>query len=142
MQCTETVPATNGQPYVCDLERGHPGPHKWMTMFSHRCEMHTQCTREDGHPGDHSHLIAPDYGKKPPSDPVNHPSHYQGTNGIEAIDVIEGFGLSHHLGDAVAYILRAGKKAETSLLQDLQKARWYLEREITRIESDTTGKEF
>lgn len=43
------------------------------------------------------------------SDTVNHPPHYIGTNGIEVIDVIEGFGLGHHLGAAIAYILRADR---------------------------------
>lgn len=58
---------------------------------------------------------------------VNHPSHYQG-NGIEVIDVIEAFGLGFCLGNVVKYVLRAGKKDER--LQELRKAKWYLEREI------------
>lgn len=59
---------------------------------------------------------------------VNHPSHYQG-NGIEVIDVIEAFDLGFCLGNVVKYVLRAGKKDER--LQELRKARWYLEREIS-----------
>ena len=42
---------------------------------------------------------------------VDHPAHYQG-NGIEVIDVIESFDLSFRLGNAVKYILRAGRKRE------------------------------
>lgn len=63
------------------------------------------------------------------SDVVNHPPHYK-ANGIEAIDVIEGFGLGFRLGNTVKYILRAGRKSEAATLEDLKKARWYLDREI------------
>ena len=58
---------------------------------------------------------------------VNHPKHYQG-NGLEAIDVIEAFNLNFNLGNAVKYILRCGKKDND--LQELNKAIWYLEREL------------
>ena len=63
------------------------------------------------------------------NDSVNHPSHYMG-NGIESIEVIEGFDLNYHLGNSVKYILRAGKKDDKK--QDLEKAIWYLKREIER----------
>jgi hypothetical protein len=59
---------------------------------------------------------------------VNHPLHYQGNN-IEVIDVIEDFGLGFSLGNAIKYILRAGKKGDR--VEDLRKAIWYIEREIT-----------
>jgi len=59
-------------------------------------------------------------------DPVN-PAHYK-ANGIEAIDVIEAFGLGFNLGNAIKYILRAGRKSDTAT--DLAKASWYLQREI------------
>lgn len=63
------------------------------------------------------------------SDPVNNPSHYK-SGGMEAIDVIEAFKLGFRLGNCVKYILRAGKKGNR--LEDLKKARWYLEREISK----------
>lgn len=68
------------------------------------------------------------------SDIINHPSHYK-ANGLEAIDVIEAFGLdqSFALGNAAKYLLRAGRKGEA--LTDLRKARWYLERRIAQLES-------
>lgn len=67
------------------------------------------------------------------SDSVNHPQHYNALpNGIETIDVTEWFGFS--LGNAIKYIWRAGKKGDT--LEDLRKARWYLDREINRLEQD------
>lgn len=68
--------------------------------------------------------------KKLASDPVNHPKHYQ-SEGMEVIDVIEAFKLGFPLGNAIKYILRAGKKKNG--LQDLQKAAWYLNYEIGKI---------
>lgn len=62
------------------------------------------------------------------TDLINHPSHYIAANGIEAIEVVEGFELGYHLGNAVAYILRADRKG--TALQDLRKAKWYIDREL------------
>ena len=65
------------------------------------------------------------------SDPIN-PDHYR-SGGMEAIDVIEAFFPdSFHLGNAFKYIARAGKKGDR--LEDLRKARWYVDREIARLE--------
>ena len=62
---------------------------------------------------------------------VDHPEHYQTSTGLEAIDVIEAFFHdSFHLGNAFKYIARAGKKGD--YVEDLQKAAWYLQREISR----------
>lgn len=65
------------------------------------------------------------------TDPVNNPAHYKGKSGLEAIDVIEGFGLGFHRGNSVKYLLRAGKKDDAA--QDVRKARWYIERDIERM---------
>ena len=60
---------------------------------------------------------------------VNHPEHYGGENNpYEAIKVIEAWKLNFHLGNAVKYISRAGKK--DNLKQDLEKAIWYIKRYI------------
>ena len=64
-------------------------------------------------------------------DMVNHPPHYK-QGGIETIDVIEAWQLGFCLGNAVKYISRADHKG--SKLEDLKKARWYLDREITNME--------
>jgi hypothetical protein len=64
------------------------------------------------------------------SDPVNHPSHYQHESGIEVITITETMGFC--LGNVVKYVLRAGKKG--CPIEDLKKARWYLDREIARLE--------
>lgn len=67
------------------------------------------------------------------SDAVNHPNHYGGVdNPYEAIKVIEAWELGFCLGNTVKYISRAGKKTGTSDIEDLEKARWYLDREISR----------
>lgn len=66
---------------------------------------------------------------------INHPQHYGGAdNPYEAIKVIEAWGLGFSLGNTVKYISRAGKK--DSEIQDLKKARWYLDREIERLEKE------
>jgi Protein of unknwon function (DUF3310) len=67
------------------------------------------------------------------TDMVNHPAHYGGEdNPYEAIKVIEAWDLGFCLGNTVKYIARRGKKTEEIL--DLKKARWYLDREIQRLE--------
>lgn len=60
-------------------------------------------------------------------DMVNHPPHYK-TGGIETIDFIEAKKLNYHLGNVVKYVTRADHKGDR--LENLQKAKWYLEREI------------
>jgi hypothetical protein len=66
------------------------------------------------------------------ADAIN-PSHYQGfSNGAEVIDITEN--LNFNRGNAVKYAARAGAKNPDTLLEDLRKAKWYLEREIARVE--------
>ena len=63
-------------------------------------------------------------------DVINHPSHY--TRGkIEVIDFIEDQQLPYHLGNVIKYIARAGYKGDK--LEDLKKARWYLDRYINGV---------
>lgn len=63
------------------------------------------------------------------SDPVNHPPHYTAhASGIECIQIAEHMGFC--LGNAVKYIWRADMKGNA--IEDLEKARWYIDREITR----------
>lgn len=70
-------------------------------------------------------------------DPIHHPPHYT-FGAVEVIDAIEAWALGFHLGNAVKYIARAGRKGDR--LQDLRKARWYLDREIERaMREDVTG---
>lgn len=72
---------------------------------------------------------------------VNHPLHYGGANGIEAIDAIEaamGFsGVLHFCqGNALKYLFRAGVKPDNSAIQDFRKARWYINKAIEMLERE------
>ena len=69
---------------------------------------------------------------EPTNDPVNHPAHYT-TGKIEVIDYIEDQKLPYHLGNAVKYISRAGKKDKDKIIEDLKKAVWYIQRYIGLI---------
>ncbi len=63
------------------------------------------------------------------SNSINNPAHYGGAdNPYEAIKVIEAWGANFCIGNVLKYLSRAGKKG--SALEDLKKARWYLDREI------------
>ena len=63
-------------------------------------------------------------------DPVNHPAHYtENPSGIECIDVTMHFNFCR--GNAIKYIWRAGSKGDE--VEDLSKARWYIDKEIERI---------
>ena len=66
------------------------------------------------------------------NDLINHPPHYNAT-AIEPINVIEAWQLGFCLGNAVKYIARHLHKGTP--LEDLKKARWYLDREIARMEA-------
>ena len=68
---------------------------------------------------------------------VNHPDHYGGKhNPYEAIKVIEAWNLNFNIGNVIKYLARAGKKGD--ILEDLKKARWYLDREIKNREGKST----
>ena len=64
-------------------------------------------------------------------DPVNRPSHYTEGRKYEPIDVIEDWELGFCTGNALKYISRAGRK--DNAIQDLEKAKWYIERKIQRL---------
>lgn len=91
--------------------------------------------------------FAPEAG----AEAVDHPEHYGGAdNPYEAIKVIEAWLLGFNLGNTVKYICRAGKKYRyragtqrdqlKALLDDLKKARWYLDREIAKHEAEYAKK--
>lgn len=79
------------------------------------------------------------YDDQNENDAVNHPSYYCGN--IEVIDFIEDKNLGYHLGNAVKYISRAGKKREEGMsdtdkmIEDLRKAVWYINRKIEILET-------
>lgn len=74
------------------------------------------------------------------TNPVDHPAHYGGAgNPYEAIKVIDAWCLGFSLGNAVKYIMRAGRKTPDAL-EDLRKARWYLDHEIGRLEAGRAAR--
>jgi hypothetical protein len=69
------------------------------------------------------------------SDPINHPPHYVShPSGIECITITEH--MSFCIGNAIKYLWRADLKNDA--LEDLGKAKWYIEREIERRQGPTT----
>ena len=75
----------------------------------------------------------PDLTPPPMPDMVNHPAHYTqcvlpGGRPLECIDVIEALNPGYHLGNVIKYIWRWNHKGER--LENLRKARWYLDRAI------------
>ena len=66
-------------------------------------------------------------------DPISRPAHYTFAH-IEVIEAIEAWDLGFHLGNVVKYVARAGRKG--CRRDDLRKARWYLDREIERLEAE------
>lgn len=68
---------------------------------------------------------------------VDHPNHYNQISGIECIDVVEHFNFN--LGNAIKYIWRSGLKSNNPK-EDLQKAIWYLQRELKRIDDKSETK--
>lgn len=76
-------------------------------------------------------VVATVTSNTPISDNVNHPEHYK-VGGIETIDFIEAKKLNYHLGNVVKYVTRADHKGDR--LENLQKAQWYLNREIAKAQ--------
>ena len=90
------------------------------------------CANEPENPPADKHVDLQKVSEKV-CDNVNHPSHY--TSGqIEVIDFIEDQHLGFHLGNAVKYISRAGRKNPDKTVEDLRKAVWYINRQIERLE--------
>lgn len=76
------------------------------------------------------------YGHQAPVDPVNHPPHYTAhPSGVECITITEH--MNFCLGNAMKYIWRADEKGRG--IEDLEKARWYLDREIARRRKGVDG---
>ena len=71
---------------------------------------------------------------------VNHPSHYN-TGKIEVIDFIEDKSLNFNRGNVVKYVVRAGLKNKETEIEDLRKAKFYIEHEITSVAKEKVKKE-
>lgn len=66
---------------------------------------------------------------------INHPSHYAKGRKYEPIEVIADWELDFALGNTVKYISRAGRKYADKTIEDLEKARWYLDWEIQHLKA-------
>lgn len=77
----------------------------------------------------YENVAAEDIG--PEDDVVNHPRHYTVYKGVEVIQLTEQ--MNFNRGNAVKYIARAGLKNPATEIEDLEKARWYIDREIKRL---------
>ena len=64
---------------------------------------------------------------------IDHPLHYGGDKPFEVIKVLEAWNLDFHLGNVVKYIYRAGIKDVETEIEDLEKAKWYLQRKINLL---------
>lgn len=77
---------------------------------------------------------------------VDHPKHYGGEdNPYEVIKVLRawfGLDIPFNLGNVIKYIARAGKKDPAKHLEDLKKARWYLDDQIKEIERDLINQSY
>jgi len=69
---------------------------------------------------------------------VNSPSHYN-VGSTEVIDAIEAWELNFSRGSVVKYVARAGHKSKDHEIEDLQKALWYIAREIKRVREENTS---
>lgn len=88
-----------------------------------------QCILSVEHSDNHVFMFHP-YA----DDSINHPPHYaEHPSGVECITVTEHMNFCR--GNAMKYLWRAGEKPGASELDDLKKARWYLDREIARLEA-------
>lgn len=107
-------------------KRGQPKKQKWVkTEVKAEAEIAPNKWVEVTYPGEAlipNPLLLPD-------DPVNHPPHYT-AGGIETLDFIEAKDLNFRLGNVIKYLARAGKKVGGDPIQDLEKAKFYLDREI------------
>lgn len=66
------------------------------------------------------------------SDPVNHPAHYN-LGGIEVLDFIEAYAADdYHIGNVIKYVARYRHKGKP--VEDLRKAKFYLDRKIALLE--------
>jgi hypothetical protein len=71
------------------------------------------------------------------NDPINHPAHYT-KGGVEVIDFIDAWDLDFYSAQIIKYVIRAPHK--NNQLDDLKKARWYLQRLIENTEKTIAGR--
>ena len=101
--------------------------------------LNSPCANEPDKPPADKHVDLHKVADEVTRDNVNHPDHYNHGK-IEVVDFIEDQHLGFHLGNAVKYISRAGRKDPARTVEDLRKAAWYLNRQIERLEGSLGGQ--
>ena len=89
--------------------------------------------------GSHYKGAAIDLNVGPEFDPVERPEHYVDGREIEPIDVIDDWTLGFYEGQVLKYISRAGRKTNSEL-EDLRKAKFYLDRLVRLVAEDEGGE--
>ena len=107
----------------------NPTPNKWKTLHISSSDNSVEKEMELAYMAGMGRIRNPQIEMfEPKPDAVNHPPHYK-VGGIETIDFIEAKKLGYNLGNVVKYLTRADHKGNRK--QDLEKAKWYLERELS-----------
>ena len=135
--------------YKCTLPVGHMyhhsdgivgGPkHTWPRLHDVVNQCHfimsdMRCRLVDLHPGPHWYQTEEVTYRQPEKmdDPVHHPYHYTADpSGVECINITRH--RTFNIGNAIKYLWRAGVKGETTQIEDLEKAIWYINDEIGRL---------
>ena len=105
------------------------GIKKWLDAPSNKASRKRVAVKSENPPAENN----------PPTDNVNHLAYCTFGN-IETIDFIEDKKLDFHMGNAVKYISRAGRKDPAKTIEDLRKATWHLNRQIIRLEYELGGQ--
>ena len=109
-----------------------------MSLNTMRGIHDADCAKANDHSKACTCPLAPNYVKpSAPLEAVDHPAHYGGDTVYEVLKVIMAWGLGFNMGNIVKYIARASRKDSTKTLEDLKKARFYLDYEITRLEGES-----
>ena len=106
----------------------------WLDAPSNKSSRKRLAVKPENPPAD-KHVDLHKVADEVTRDNVNHPDHYN-RGKIEVIDFIEDKELGFHLGNAVKYISRAGRKNPDKTIEDLRKAVWYINRQIQILEKE------
>ena len=117
--------------YKCKKCGAEGSAETWCTvtdsLFAARCQT---CKKQSSGESENE-AIRLQFDVSEQTDPVEHPTHYiKHPSGVECITVTEHFNFNR--GNAIQYVWRAGEKGIE--IEDLKKARWYIDREIQRLE--------
>ena len=124
-ECTDLIVATTGLMHYFGCDE------KMRQQYMK--EINESNAKRDGGKRFKSEAVDKNFKKKTEgkNDIIEHPAHY--TQGIECMDYIESHKLNYARGNIIKYVTRAGLKDASKEVEDLEKARWYLDREIELV---------